>query len=300
MAYPIREKMEDRKSILDIIIVNYRSTEYLKNCLQTIYDCIHNIPVHIYIQDNASSDGLKNIKTLFPDTRITVNSHNLGFARAINQALKMCTAPYIMLLNPDTIVKEGFFETILNYIQGHPDVGVVAPRIENGDGTLQGSARSFPTPLTGFFGRTSLLTKWFPNNWITRKTILSHKNSGKKPICVDWVSGACMVLRRSAIEEVGMLDERFFLYWEDVDWCRRMWAKGWKVLYHPEPCIVHHVCGSSNKRPVQSIYEFHKSCYLYFTKYPEWPLNILKPAAFLGLSIRFVFSIIINRMHLLS
>jgi hypothetical protein len=258
------------------------------------------MPVNIFIQDNASGDGLKSIKALFPDIQVSVNSTNLGFAKAVNNTLKMCSASHIMLLNPDTIVKQGFIETIIDYMQNHPDVGIVGPRILNADGTVQGSARSFPTPLTGFFGRTSLLTKWFPNNWITRKSILSHPDNGTEPIRVDWVSGACMVLRHSAVQNVGMLDERFFMYWEDVDWCRRMWQKGWKVVYYPKPTIVHYVCGSSNKRPIQSIYAFHRSCYLYFIKYPAWPLNILKPIALFGLSIRFVFATILNRMHSLS
>lgn len=300
MLYPVGEHMKNSKSLLDIIIVNYRSTDYLKNCLQSLYECISNMPVNVFIQDNASSDGLKSIKALFPDIQVSVNSTNLGFAKAVNNTLKMCSAPHIMLLNPDTIVKQGFIENIIDYMQNHPDVGIVGPRILNRDGTVQGSARSFPTPLTGFFGRTSLFTKWFPNNWITRKSILSHPDNGMEPFCVDWVSGACMVLRQRAIQEVGMMDECFFMYWEDVDWCRRMWLKGWKVVYYPKPTIVHYVCGSSNKRPIRSIYAFHRSCYLYFVKYPAWPLNILKPVALFGLSIRFVFATILNRMHSLS
>jgi GT2 family glycosyltransferase len=286
--------MKERDTMLDIIIVNYKSTDYIKSCLQSIYDCIHDIPVRIFIQDNSSSDGLKCIKTLFPDSRITVSPYNLGFAKAINYTLKKCTAPYVMLLNPDTIVKEGFFEEILDYLQGHPNVGIVGPKILNGDGTVQGSARSFPTLLTGFFGRTSLLTKWFPNNWITRKSIISNESNGNNPIDVDWVSGACMVLKQSAIKKMGMMDERFFMYWEDVDWCRRMWIKGWKVIYYPKACVVHYVCGSSNKRPVKSIYEFHKSCYRYFVKYPAWPVKLLKPVVFFGLSIRFVVATVLQ------
>lgn len=272
--------------ILDIIIVNYKSTNFLLKSLKSMYNDMNGHPVRIYIQDNASNDGVEEILKSFPEVQLTINSQNIGFAKAINKAVKKSSSPYIMIINPDTILEKGFFQTALQYMEENPEIGIVGPKIYNNDGSIQGSARAFPTPLSGFFGRTSFLSKWFPNNWITRNNILTKKINGTLPVEVDWISGACMVIRREALLDVGLLDERFYMYWEDVDWCKRMWLKGWKIIYYPKIRMIHYVGGSSNKRPIKSMYEFHKSCYLYFVKYKAWPSIVLKPALFLGLSSR--------------
>lgn len=278
---------------IDIIIVNYKSTDYLINCLHSIYDNVDSKFINIYIQDNSCDNEIDKVNTIYPDAQIIKNKRNIGFSAAVNSAINQGDSPYIILLNPDSTIKHDFLTHILNFMDENSDVGILGPKILNNDETIQGSARTFPTPLTGFFGRTSLLTKLFPNNWITRKTILSNDKNGAKPIEVDWVSGACMVIRRDAIQHIGLMDEQFFMYFEDVDWCKRMWANGWKVIYYPMACITHQVGGSSDKRPVQSIYNFHVSCYLYFMKYPAWPLWILKPVTILGLSFRFILLLIL-------
>ncbi|RJP78739.1 MAG: glycosyltransferase [Desulfobacteraceae bacterium] len=272
--------------ILDIIIVNYKSTNFLIKSLKSIYNDIGQHLVNIFIQDNASHDGIEEIMKCYPGIQLTINTKNIGFAKAINNTIKNSRSPYIMIVNPDTIIRKGFFQTVLRYMDEHRDIGIVGPQILNHDGSVQGSARAFPTPISGFFGRTSFLSRWFPNNWITRNNILTKKINGTLPVEVDWISGACMVIRRSALADVGLLDERFYMYWEDVDWCKRMWMKGWKVVYYPKIQMVHFVGGSSNKRPAKSLYEFHRSCYLYFVKHKAWPSIILKPALFLGLSSR--------------
>ncbi len=172
-------------------------------------------------------------------------------------------------------------------MDGNPDVGIVGPKIFNPDGSIQGSARSFPTFHTAFFGRSALLTKLFPNNRITCANILTHQCDGKTPMEVDWVSGSCMVVRRKAIDDVGLLDERFFLFWEDVDWCKRMWKRGWKVSYYPQASIEHYVGGSSEQNLTRAVFEFHKSAYRYFKKYFKPYCLIFKPVVFLGLCFRF-------------
>ena len=106
---------------------------------------------------------------------------------------------------------------------------------------------------------------------------------------VDWVSGACMVVRKKAIDDVGFMDERFFMYWEDVDWCKCMWHSGWKVVYFPQASIVHYVGGSSNKLVMRSIFEFHKSCCRLFNKYTKFPLSVASPLVFWGIAIRCLF-----------
>ncbi|MEW5910692.1 MAG: glycosyltransferase, partial [Thermodesulfobacteriota bacterium] len=160
------------------------------------------------------------------------------------------------------------------------------------DGKVQGSARSFPTPLTAFFGRKSLFTRLFPNNPITTSNVLTTRSDGITPMEVDWVSGACMVVNKKAVDQVGLLDERFFIYWEDADWCRRMWDAGWKIVYFPGSCVVHYVGVSSDQLLIRSQYEFHKSVYLLFDKYNRPSSWFMKAFIIFGLFFRLCFVVL--------
>ena len=284
--------MKRDQTILDIIIINYNSTDHLLHCLSSIFDTAKGPAIQVLVQDNASKDNPDRVKQLFPQVRLTKNNRNLGFARATNNGLKQGSAPYVVILNPDTIIKEGFFESAMEYMDRHLDVGILGPRILDSDGAIQGSARSFPDLLTALFGRKSILTRVFPDNPITRENILTSRSDGTTPMEVDWVSGACMFVRRKAIEDVGAMDARFFLYWEDADWCRGMWTKGWKVVYFPRASVMHFVGVSSEKNVFRSVLEFHKSIYHLFEKHAERPYLFLKPLVYWGLIYRFLFVII--------
>jgi GT2 family glycosyltransferase/glycosyltransferase involved in cell wall biosynthesis len=287
--------MQQDKNLIDIIIVNYNSTDYLIPCLKTIYATLADWPVNIFVQDNSDNDEINRVGPLFPQVHITKNICNIGFGAAVNKALKQSHAPYAVLLNPDSYIIDQSFGAIFEYMQANPDVAVAGPRIYDADGAVQGSARSFPTPLTALFGRNTLVTKLFPNNPITTANLLSKRSDGITPMEVDWVSGACMIVRRKAIEDVGCLDERFFMYWEDADWCRRMWQAGWKVVYFPKSSIVHYVGVSSKQLIPRTLIEFHKSSYRLFAKHSKsfhWIVNSLVIASLaLRLSIVLVFSI---------
>jgi GT2 family glycosyltransferase/glycogen synthase len=289
--------MERKSNVIDLIIVNYNSTDYLLRCLGSVYRSLQGIPAEIFIQDNASEDNVDRIKATFPRVKLSKNSYNMGFSRAVNNALKRSDSPYMGFLNPDTYVMDGFFEAILRYIEEHPDIGIVGPKILDYDGSVQGSARTFPTPLTGLFGRSSLLTRFFPNNPFTRANVLTAWSDGKTPMEVDWVSGACLVARREAVGDVGLMDERFFMYWEDADWCRRMWNKGWKVVYFPQASVIHYVGVSSEKALLRSILEFHKSSYRLFEKYSQPSFWFFKPFAVAGLSLRLFFVLVSNAIR---
>ena len=283
-------------NLLDIIIVNYNSTDHLLRCLGSIYASLQGLPAKIFVQDNASEDNVDRVTIMFPRIILSKNLNNFGFARSINNALTQSDAPYVALINPDTIVREGCFETILEYMEENTDIGIVGPRILDMDGTTQGSARAFPTPFTGLFGRNTVLSKWFPNNPITRANIITNKGHGKTPMDVDWVSGACMIVRRKAIDDVGLMDTRFFLYWEDADWCRRMWQKSWKVVYHPVPIVVHSVGRSSSTKPVRSLIAFHMSCFRLFDKYNRTSFKFINPLVAAALAMRLVMSVVLNKV----
>jgi GT2 family glycosyltransferase len=288
------EELEKDSNLLDIIIVNYNSTDYLLICLKSIYYSLQDLPAKIFVQDNASGDNVDIVNKMFPRVVLSKNSYNMGFAKAVNNGLRQGFAPYVVILNPDTYVQDNFFSTVTSYMEEDLDVGLIGPKILDQDGSVQGSARSFPSPLTGLFGRSSFLTKWFPGNPISSQNVLTERSDGKTPIAVDWVSGACMVVRRGALDNVGFMDERFFMYWEDADWCKRMWHSGWKVVYFPRASIIHYVGRSSEKLWVRSIIEFHKSAYRLFEKHASLPLCFAKPAVLLALGVRLILVLYIQ------
>jgi GT2 family glycosyltransferase len=273
--------------MIDIVIVNYKSTDYLVRCLRSIYADPAGVPVQVYVQDNESLDDIGRALAEFPGVALTRNRDNLGFGKAVNQALRVSRGEYVVLLNPDTVVRPGFFKTSLEFMNANPRVAVMGPRICEENGRLQNSARAFPTPLTALFGRSSLMSRWFPKNPVTTRNLLSLQSDGVSPMNVDWISGACMIVRRSAIEQAGMLDERFFMYWEDADWCRRMWLAGWEVVYFPRPCVIHSVGVSSEKLVVRAAYEFHRSSFNLFKKYARPTHWFVWMLISIGLYLRF-------------
>ncbi|MBT3367815.1 MAG: glycosyltransferase, partial [Nitrospina sp.] len=275
---------------LDIIIVNYNSTEQLLWCLKSLFDSSHGVSLRVQVHDNASKkDDVDRLKKAFPQILLIKNKRNLGFGKAVNNGLTQGTAPYILILNPDTLIRPGLISNTMGYMADHPEVGILGPKIFDRDGAIQGSARTFPNLLTALFGRKSVLSKIFPKNPITRENILTTRSDGITPMEVDWVSGACMLVRREAVNQVGLLDETFFMYWEDADWCRRMWQKGWKVVYFPRASVAHYVGVSSETNIFRSVLEFHRSIFHLFDKHARAPYSLLKPIVFWGVIYRFLF-----------
>jgi len=288
---------------IDIVIVTYKSYEYLERCIASIYGdaSSRRFIQDIIVVDNDSSDTYwKSPPKIFEKVAVLKSEKNLGFARGINVGIKKGLSPYILLLNPDTIILGNMIARSVAFMDQHPRVGIMGPRILNRDGSVQGSARGFPTPFTGLFGRSTLLTKWFPKNPLTRRNVLTTKSDGITPMEVDWVSGACMVVRRKALDDVGHMDERFFMYWEDADWCKRMWQSRWKVIYFPRAAVVHYVGVSSGKRPIRSSVEFHKSCYRLFEKDKKPSFRFVKPLAIGGVALRLCLVLFSNGIRVWS
>jgi GT2 family glycosyltransferase len=281
----------------DVIYVNFNSTHWLVHSIETLLAGNQGKNLNIIVVDNSSVDNFHWIKIHFPEIKLIHNRVNVGFGVAVNQALAHCHSKYIILLNPDSMVTAGFFETCAQFLEQNDHIGILGPMILEDDGSIQGSARAFPTPLTSLFGRNSPLTKIFPNNSITRSNILTMRKDLESPMEVDWVSGACMVIRREVMEAVGGFDERFFLYWEDTDLCRRISDAGWKVVYFPGASVIHSVGKSSDTRPVFAKFQFHKSCYRLFDKYAKWPFSIFSPIAAISLMLRFSVAIVYGYIH---
>jgi GT2 family glycosyltransferase len=252
---------------LSTVIVNYRSRDPLLGCLPALEAAAAGVAHEVVIVDNSPGDGAAEaVRARFPAVRWIANAENVGFARAVNQGLAATGGAVAMLLNPDCELAPGAVGELLGHLRAHPRCGIAAPRIHNPDGTLEFSARSYPGPLTFLFNRYSLLTRLFPGNPWSRRYLLTDWDH-ETVRDVDWVSGACMAVRREAIVGVGPMDEGYFMFNEDVDWCRRMNAAGWAVTYVPAARAVHHVGASKRRVSSRVIWERHRGMLRYFRKH---------------------------------
>lgn len=225
--------------LLSIIIVNYNSGDMLRDCLQSIHDSQISFDHEILVIDNASiDDSLRKARDAFPDAIYIENNENTGFARANNQGIGFAKGKYILIQNPDTLVINNAIERLIDYMQANPDIGIASGKLLNGDRTLQYSIRRYPSISSQLF-EAFFLHKVIPRLSKTLGEVVLNERVYDKPLDIDWVCGAIMLLDRKAIEQVGMLDESFFLYAEEVDWCYRMKLNGWRVLYYPEATFIH-------------------------------------------------------------
>jgi hypothetical protein len=196
--------------------------------------------------------------------RLIRSSRNIGFTGGQNHCIEVRRAPHAFLLNSDTIVHSGALKTLMEFADGNPDVGVIGPKLLNSDGSLQFSCRRFPNPLAALF-RNTPIGKLFPNNKYTRDylmTDLAHDRTTD----VDWVSGAALFARKEFIEKVGILDDKYFMFSEDVDWCFRCWEAGFRVAYLPQSVITHAIGRSTDKAPNRMIGGFHRSMFRFYRK----------------------------------
>jgi hypothetical protein len=248
-----------------IVIVSFNSGPSLARCLDSIAQ--HVPAAHAIVVDNASTDGCTDSPALRRD-RVTLlaNRQNVGFARAVNQGLMAATGDLVMLLNPDSYLLAGAVEGLEEELRRHPECAIAGPRILNDDGSVQGSARGDPSLVTGIFGRSTLLTRLFPNARLARRAVRTTNAHGPngESFEVDWVSGACMLARREALIGVGGFDERYFLYWEDADLCRRLRNQGHSTRYVPSCTVVHSGGVSTSGARALAITAFHQSAYTYY------------------------------------
>src|SRR5689334_2907858 len=213
--------------------------------------------------DNASVDGsATRVNQFLPSVRLIRNDANVGFARGVNQGLAATTAPYVLVMNPDCRLMAGAIAVLRSVLDAQPQCAITGPRVLDPDGSDQGSARGDPDMLTGLFGRTGPLRFLFPWASASRRNVV---NTGRQSATVDWVSGACMLVRRAAFAEVSGFDPRYFLYWEDADLCRRLRGRGYEIRHVPAATAVHQVGQSSRTARAASIKAFHESAYLYYT-----------------------------------
>jgi N-acetylglucosaminyl-diphospho-decaprenol L-rhamnosyltransferase len=264
-----------------IITVNYASWPYTLRCIDSLYGTGYE-DFEVVIVDN---DQESTPPEIIHPVRLIRSPENVGFARACNRGILASSGEYIVLINPDTLVEKDFFESLEEFLDQDPGAGVAGPRIVDGEGNLQLSARKELSLVSGVLGRTSLLTRLLGKNPLVRRLFpATQKLSG--PTVVDWVSGACMIIRRRTIEEIGPLDERFFMYFEDADLCRRAREAGWLVYYLPQVEVLHHTGASSRSKP-RAVWDLHKSAFLYHRKHgAHGPLHLYSLLTLVGLAAR--------------
>jgi GT2 family glycosyltransferase len=269
---------------LAVVIVNYNAGDYVSRCVASVLGSTGGARVDVLVVDNASADGsAQRAARAHPEVRLIENAYNRGLSAAWNQGILNTSAPHLLLLNPDAEIWSGDLAAIVRTFQESPDVAVVGPVVRNADGTMYESGRKFPT-LPEAIGH-AFLGPFLPRNRFTRSyKITDWARTTERE--VDWVSGSCWAVRRAALDEVGMMDESFFLYGEELDLCTRLRAAGWKVLFTPALEVVHEG-GVSTGRSRATHLMHSASVYRYFRKHRArgWAKALL-PLAWVALRAR--------------
>jgi N-acetylglucosaminyl-diphospho-decaprenol L-rhamnosyltransferase len=223
---------------LSVSVVSYRTPALLRQCLGALERERAQMDMDVTVVDNASGDGsAEMVADDFAWVRLIRNDRNLGFGAAHNQALRIAEGRYVVILNSDATPRVGALQALVGFLDAHPGVAVAGPRLRYPDGRVQPSRRRFPTVATLLFESTQLQRFW-PDNAVLRRYYVADR-SDDEPQEVDWIVGACLCVRAQAAAEVGLFDERFFMYSEELDWCRRFHAAGWRVAYVPQAEVMH-------------------------------------------------------------
>ncbi len=250
--------------------------------MQSLLVELDGVESEVFLVDNDSADGsAAMVANEFPSVRLIANNSNRGFAAANNQALALSTGDFVMLLNPDTVVHEGAIKTLLTFMRAHPRAGIVAPQLLESSGAVQRSCRQFPTFL-GMLYELLGFSKLFPDKAIFRQyKMLDWNHDDERQ--VDQPEGACLLLRRQVIDEVGVLDEGFFMLFEEVDWCYRIKEKGWQIWFTPSAKVTHHYGQSIKQVKAKMILSSHRGLYRFWRKHYRGNRWYLDGFAYVGL-----------------
>jgi len=260
---------------LSIIIVNWNVRDFLKKCLQSICHFSSGIEFEILVVDNNSVDGsAEMVRAEFPEVHLIANEENSGFSKANNQALRDCHGRYVLLLNPDTELIDNAFKKMVDYMESHADIDCLAPQLLYGDRSVQRTCRHFPS----FF--TDLMENLFLDAAFPKSTFFNRYRMGAWPhdsACfVDQPFGACLMFKSEVFKAIGLMDERFFMYYDEVDLCFRLKKAGGKIYFLPDIKIIHHANKSSSQVSLECEHYKYRSKFLFFEKhYGRWSLGVL-------------------------
>jgi len=273
---------------VSILIINWNAGAVLENCLRSLPAALGSLMAETWVVDNASTDGsASRIRQQFPDVQLQANTVNAGFAAANNQAARQARGRYFLLLNPDTCLPAGSIEALWRCAEADPTIGVLGPRLNHADGSFQRSCwRGFPG--LGMALSDALYLWKIPQLPLARQ-IEFGPDYLSEPIEVDHLLGACLLIRRETWEQVGGLDERFFIFLEETDWCYRAKQAGWRVVYNPTVSIIHLGQHSVSQNPGRSLPEFYRSYCQFYRKHHSCApdkLAMLKGAILLAAILR--------------
>jgi len=268
---------------LSIIIVNWNTKEFLLPCVKSVLEIGQGISSELIVVDNGSWDGSGDeVKKTFPFIHLVENEKNLGFAKAVDQGLQKASGKYVLLLNPDTRVKHGAIVQLLSFMDSHLETGVAGAQLLNSDGTKQNSIANFPSLATELLNKRVL-------RWLFPKRFPGKERNYSEPIEVDSVIGACMMVRRDALDQVGLLDEDYFLFLEETDWCYRIKRAGWKIYHVPQAEVYHFQGKSAEAERKRAKVEYYRSRYHFFKKNKG---NLQWVTLLIGLLIRLGFELL--------
>jgi GT2 family glycosyltransferase len=268
--------------LISVIVVSWNTRELLRACLASLRRELQGMSSEVFLIDNDSADGsAAMVAADFPEVKLIANKTNRGFAAANNQALETVAGEYVLLLNPDTEVHEGALNKLIEFMRSHPRAGIVAPQLLNSDGSIQRSCRQFPTFL-GMLYELMGLSRFFPDKPLFRQyKMLDWEHDDERQ--VDQPEGACLLLRKEVIEQVGTLDEGFFMLFEEVDWCYRIKQAGWEIWFTPSSQVTHHYGQSIKQVKTRMILSSHRGLYRFWRKHYRGERWYLDGLAFSGL-----------------
>ena len=278
----------DKQNIqLSIIIVSFNRKQLLEQCLESLASYIDRQTIEVIVVDNNSTDGTADLVcTKFPKVMIKSNKRNLGFAKANNQGIKYSRGSFILLLNDDTVVLPKAIESLLTFMLSRPDVAAVGCQLRNSDGTIQPSCGEFPSILK---------IAWQTITRVKMKRMIVWSYDIIRE--VDWITGACMLISRTALDKVGMLDEDYFMYHEDEDWCYRARQAGFKIYFIPDGQVIHHKGKHWEVWDPRILVENRKGLMLFFRKhYSGFALLELKVFTVLVLSLELLYTVILSML----
>ena len=254
----------DASPVLSVIIVSYNTRQMTLACLRSVYRGLGALPADVWVVDNASTDGTPAaVAKEFPEVRLITNPSNVGFGAANNQAIQASCSEFVLLLNSDAFPDRRAVPLLVEFLRAHPDTAAVGPRLVNADGSLQRSCYRLPSPLRAIW-ENLLLTAALPDHRIFGDYRAWSHDSARN---VEMVIGACLLLRRSALERVGPFDERFFLYAEETDLCLRLRRAGYQIRFLPSAVVVHLNGGSGTRQPDRVFCEFRRSQEKFYAKH---------------------------------
>jgi N-acetylglucosaminyl-diphospho-decaprenol L-rhamnosyltransferase len=275
---------------LDVVIVAYRSRSLVRDCLESLYAGAPETPMTVFVVDNDSADGtVELVRNEFPSVRVIANARNVGFSRANNQAIRLGTGTYVLALNPDTRVTQGALSRLIGLMEGAPEIGMAGCRLQLEDGSLDHAAkRSFPTPVSALGHFTGIGRRAGANG-----RIAAYRATDVELGPVDAINGAFMMMRRRALDEVGLFDQGYWMYMEDLDLCYRFKQAGWTIWYEPSATVVHIKAGTSGKlRSPKLNYAFHYGMWRFYrTHYASDHHVFFNAVIYAGIGLKLLVSV---------